>query len=120
MTSRVNIWRRYELGTQDESTGEQPIDWAAVYVDHPFRTDGASSSDGGSRGVEVGGVVYEQATGVGHLPASTADLEDGDLIEVTSGEWLDDIFEVVAAVRFDQKTARRVPIVEAHRPKEWL
>jgi hypothetical protein len=56
---------------------------------------------------------------VGHLPASTTNLADGDLIEVTSGEWAGDVFRIVAAIRYDQKTARRLPIVEEPRPTEW-
>jgi hypothetical protein len=77
------------------------------------------TSDGGSRGVNIGGVTFEDATGVGHVPATTTDLLDDDLVDVHTGEWAGDVFRIVAAVRYDQKTARRVPIVEDVRPEEW-
>lgn len=116
MGSRVVVMRR----TGDVTTvgGYELPEWAAVHTDLPFRTDSSGVGDGGSRGVTLTGVTFEDATGVGHLPA-TSDLADDDLIEVISGEWAGDVFRVVAAVRYDQKTARRVPIVEAPRPEEW-
>lgn len=118
MTSRCAVMRLTGDTTTD-ADGFEVREWAAVHADLPFRSDGGSSSDGGSRGVTIGGVTFEQATGVGHFPADTADLSDGDLIEVTSGEWTGDVFRIVAAIRYDQKTARRLPIVEESRPEEW-
>lgn len=114
MSSRVTIRRRSSRTTQNETTGEESAVWDVVYTDLPFRSDGS-----GSRTVTIGEVTFEDATGVGHLPASTTNLADGDLIEVTSGEWAGDVFRIVAAIRYDQKTARRLPIVEETRPTEW-
>jgi hypothetical protein len=114
MSSRVTIRRRSSRTTQNETTGEESAVWDVVYTDLPFRSDG-----GGSQTVTLGEVTFEDATGVGHLPASTTNLADGDLIEVTSGEWAGDVFRIVAAIRYDQKTARRLPIVEEPRPTEW-
>lgn len=118
MTSRVRVMRLTGDMTEDEYGYEVP-EWEAVHVDLPFRSDTGGTSDGGSRGVSVGGVTFEDATGVGHVPATTTDLADDDLIEVTSGEWEGDVYRIVAAVRYDQKTARRMPIVEDVRPEEW-
>ena len=114
MKSRVTIFRKTGATTQDETSGREVDEWAALAMDVPFR-----SSPQGTRTVEVGGVIYEDATGVGHLPADFTDLEDGDHLLVTAGEWVGDVFRVVAAVRHDQQTARRVPIVEAQRPEGW-
>lgn len=108
-----------KTGDTTEVNGFEVPVWAAVHVDLPFRSDGGGSSDGGSRSVTVGGVTFEDATGIGHMPATTADLEDDDLLDVFAGEWAGDVYRVVAAVRYDQKTARRVPIVEQARPEEW-
>lgn len=119
MSSRATIHRKTGQMTQDESNGLQVPVWAEVHTDLPFRSDGGSAGDGGSRGVTIGGVTFEEATGVGHVPATTIDLQDGDLIEVTDGEWAGDVWRIVAAIRYDQKTARRLPIVEAARPEEW-
>lgn len=119
MTSRVTIRRKTGATAQDETSGEEVPIWDDVHTDLPFRSDGGSSSDGGSRTVTIGGVTFEDATGVGHVPATTDDIEDGDLIDVTSGEWAGDVFRIVAAIRYDQKTARRLPIVEEPRPAEW-
>lgn len=118
MTSRVTV-RRKTGGTTIVNGLEVPA-WATVHADLPFRSGGGTSGDGGSRGVTIGGVTFEEATAVGHVPATTVDLADNDLIEVTSGEWAGDVFRIVAAIRYDQKTARRVPIVEAQRPEEWV
>ena len=120
MQSRVAVMRKTGLTTQNETTGEEVPEWATVHTDLPFRSDGGSTGDGGSRGVTIGGVTFEEATGVGHFPAATVDLEDGDLVDVTAGEWAGDVFRIVKALRFDQKTARRLPIVEEVRPAEWL
>lgn len=119
MLSRVSIRRKTGETAQDEDSGlEVPI-WASVYMNLPFRSSAGSTGDGGSNGVTIGGVTFEEATGVGHFPAGTTNLEDGDLIEVTEGEWAGDVWRIVAAIRYDQKTARRVPITEATRPEEW-
>lgn len=118
MASRVAVMRKTGDTTTDANGYEVP-EWATVHVDLPFRSGGSSTGDGGSRGVVVGGVTFEDATGIGHLPATTADLEDDDLIDVISGEWAGDVFRVIAAVRYDQKTARRLPIIEEPRPEEW-
>lgn len=118
MTSRVTIMRRTGETTTDSDGYEVP-EWAAVHVDLPFRLGGGSSGDGGSRGVTIGSVTFEEATGIGSMPATTVDLEDNDLALLTAGEWAGDVYRVVAAIRYDQKTARRVPIVEERRPEEW-
>lgn len=117
MKSRVAVMRK--TGDTTEVNGYEVTEWAAVHVDLPFRSDSGGFTDGGSRGITIGGVTFEDATGVGHMPAATADLQDDDLLEVTSGEWAGDVYRIVAAVRYDQKTARRVPIVEEPRPEEW-
>lgn len=93
--------------------------WTIVYTDLPFRLDAGSSSDGGSRGVSVGGVRFEDATGVGHFPHPSPLLRDGDIVEITSGDWVGDFYTIVAAIRYDQQTSRRVPLREAKRPEGW-
>lgn len=118
MTSRVTI-RRGGVMVVNPDTGLEEPGWADVHVDVPFRLDGGSSGDGGSRTVTIGGTEFEQATAVGHLPANTADLEDNDLILVTAGEWSGSVWQIVEAVKKDQATARRVPIVETTAPTEW-
>lgn len=117
MKSSVVVMRK--TGGKVKVNGYDVPEWAAVHVDLPFRSSGGSSGDGGSRGVTIGGVTFENATGTGHFPAATVDLRDDDLIEVTAGEWAGDVYRIVAAIRYDQKTARRLPIVEAKRPEEW-
>lgn len=116
MESRVTIWRLSARLTQDETTGEEVPAYEAIHTALPFRSDGGSSGDGGSRTITLAGIQYEQATGIAHFPAATLDLADDDLIDVTAGEFAGDMFRIVKAVRYDQKTARRVPIVEAIRP----
>jgi len=119
MTSRCRVLRRSGRSPQNESSGEQSPEWIVVHADLPFRLGTGSSADGGSRAVTIDGISFEEATGVGHLPATTSDLRDGDYIDVTSGEWAAFVCSVIEATRADQKTARRVPIREESRPDEW-
>lgn len=118
MQSRVRIMRKTG-GTTTDANGYEVPEWAVIYADLPFRSSAGSSGDGGSRGVTIGGVTFEDATGIGNMPATTTGLRDDDLVDVEVGEWPGDVFRIVAAVRYDQKTARRVPIVEEVRPSEW-
>lgn len=120
MTSRVTIYRRTEDAPQDEATGLEGSDWIAAYIDLPFRLAGSGSSDGGTHKVVISGVEYNEATAVGHMPADTTDLADNDIIRVTAGEWPETYWRIVEAVRGDQKTARRVPIVAAENEGGWL
>lgn len=118
LTSRVTVRRKTGRQAQSETTGEQLPVWSLVASEVPFRL-GTGGSDGGSRTVVVGGVAFEEASAVGEFPAAFDELADGDFLEVTSGEWSGAVFSVVAAVRADQKTARRVPVREESRPDEW-
>lgn len=117
MTARVAVMRK--TGGKTVVDGLEVPEWAAAHVDLPFRLAGSSTGDGGTRTVTIGGVPYQQATGVGHMPADTTDLEDSDLIDVSSGEWAGTVLRVVEATKKDQATARRVPVVEVPRPTEW-
>lgn len=121
MTSRVRTRRASPRATWqvDPATGLKVPTWTTPHADLPFRLDGGSAGDGGSTGVTIGGITFEGATAVGHFPFSTRDLEDDDLIEVTLGEWVGTVWRIVKAIGADQKTARRVPIVEHRLPEEW-
>ena len=112
--SRVTVMRKTGATTQDEITGQKVPVWAAVLTDVPFRLKG-----GRSRTVTIGGVEFEEATAEGHLPSDTLDVEDGDLLNLTEGEWAGTAWRVIEAVKGDQRTARRLPIVEVPRPQEW-
>lgn len=112
MTSRVAI-RRLTGGTTKVDGYEVP-EWATVGVGVPFRLKG-----GANKAVTIGGVEFSEATGEGNLPAAWTDLADSDLLEITAGEWVGSVFRVVEAVKGDQQTARRVPVVEVPRPEEW-
>lgn len=114
MTSRVTVRRRTGRTAQDEGTGEEVPVWDDVYTALPFRLVGGSTHT-----VTIGGVEFQEATGRGDMPADTDDLADGDLIEVTAGEWVGTVLRIVEAVKGDQRTARRVPVAETTRPEEW-
>lgn len=117
MQSRVAVRRR--TGDVTVVDGLEFPEWEDVYTDLPFRLDGGSTGDGGSTTVTIGGVQFEQATAVGHMPTSTDDLADNDLIDVISGEWAGSVYKIVKAIKKDQATARRVPVVDVDRPEEW-
>lgn len=118
MTSRAKVRRR--TGDTVKVDGYDVDEWQIVYADLPFRLAATGTGDGGTRRVSIGGVEFQDATARGDMPASTTDLADDDLIEVMSGEWAGSVWRIVEAVKVDQRTARRAPIVEAARPEEWL
>ena len=113
MTSTANVRRK--SGTSPGGDGYDVDQWEYVHTDIPFRLVG-----GDTRRVSIGGVDFQEATGRGDFPWDTFDLADGDLIEITAGEWEGSVYRIVEAVKGDQRTARRVPVVETVRPEEWL
>ncbi len=119
MTSRATV-RRKTGATTTSANGLQVPVWVDVYTNIPCRIDASGSSDGGSRGVTVGGITYEEATGVDHFPHPSPLLKPNDVACITSGEWSDEFHRIVAVPKYDQKTARRVPIVDVERPEGWV
>lgn len=115
MTSRCIVSRNTGKTAQNPDTGRVEPVWTVVATDVPFRL----KDSGGSRRIEVGGVHFEEADGIGSLPATFADLADDDHLDVTGGEWAGSAYRVVKAIKSDQATARRVPVVEVPRPTEW-
>lgn len=122
MESSAAVMRKTGYMLQDESTGREVPEWALVGL-LPLRLGDGGPNATGHRGVTIGGVTYEQATGVGSVPHDAdarlgVALADDDLLDVTgetSGVWT-----VVKATKFDQKTARRLPVREVPRPEEWV
>lgn len=94
-------------------------EWDQVHTNLAMRLDRSGSGDGGTRGVTIADVTYETATGLGHWPALTDDMQDDDLVEIVGGQWAGTVWRIVKAVMADQKTARRLPIEETPRPEEW-
>lgn len=116
MTSRADILRPTgDLTTNAE--GFEVPEYEVIYMDLPCRIDTGGNSNGGSAGVDVGGVTYEEATGVAHFPHPSELLANDDIVLITSGDWPDDCYRIVAAIRYDQKTARRLPIAQEPKPE---
>jgi hypothetical protein len=112
--SRVTVRRKTGHMVQNESTGREVPEWEVVYTDLPFRL-----VPKGQRVVEIGGVEFSEATARGDVPFDTDDLSDDDYFDVTSGEWSGTALRLIEAVKGDQRTARRLPVVEVPRPGEW-
>jgi hypothetical protein len=119
MTSRCTIRRKTAATTTDPETGFQVPVWDTTHTALPLRLVSESSGTTQSRRVETAGVQFELAVRTAHLPASTSNLRDGDLLEVTSGENAGMVLRIVEADWADQSTARRVPVVATSRPEEW-
>lgn len=119
MKSTVTIRRKTGQLAQNETTGLKSPVWTAVYTDHPFRLGGAERGGSGSRTLVIGGVTTTIAARVGHLPHTTDNLQDGDLIDITAGENAGKVLHIIEATWQDQATARRVPVYEVERPSEW-
>lgn len=119
MTSQCKIRRATGHTTQDEDTLEEVPVWTVTHAQLPFRLGGSDRGASTTRTISIGDDEYQQAVRVGNLPASTDNLADGDLIEVTAGENAGRVLRIVEASWQDQATARRVPVVEVDRPEEW-
>lgn len=117
MTSDVAVLRKTGAMTTDPDDFEVP-EWATVYIG-PFRLGGANAGSSGYRTVTVGAQELQLAVRVGHFPAATSGLADGDLIEVTAGENAGLVLRIVEASAADQQTALRLPVVQTQRPEEW-
>ena len=118
MLSSATVRRKTGKLAQNEGTGRKDPIWDDVHTDLPCRLV-ASRIGGASRSADAGGVELEQSTPRMDFPWDTDDLEDGDLVDITAGEYSGSVYSIVEAVKGDQRTARRVPVLEAGRPSEW-
>lgn len=118
MASRCTIRRSTGRTAQDESTGLEVPVWDTTYTDLPMRL-GGSRSAATTRTETIGGVEVQTALRIAHLPATTVDVADGDLIEITAGENAGVVLRVIEAAWQDQATARRLPVESVARPEEW-
>lgn len=117
--STVRVHRSTGRLVQDDTTGLEVPEWAIVLDDLPARIGGTSRGPSPTRNVPQPGGDVQTAVRVAHLPATTTDLADGDLIEVLYGEHAGRLWRIVEADPADQQTALRVPVVAANRPEEW-
>lgn len=118
MTSRCTIRRATGRGAQNEATGRQTPTWQVTYSSLPIRV-GGSRDAAQTRREDVSGVELQTALRIAHLPHDTSNLRDGDLIEITSGENTGIVLRIVEATWQDQATARRLPVEQVTRPREW-
>lgn len=117
MTSRCTIRRKG--GATPNTDGYEVGDWADIHIDLPFRLGGSERGGSGYRTARIADTEVQVAVRVAHLPVTTTDLGDGDLIEVTAGENAGAVLQIVEASWQDQATARRVPVFEVQRPEGW-
>lgn len=117
MTSTATI-RRKTGGTTTDADGYKVPEWADVHVAISCRI-GSDKGSSATRTVSTPGGDVQVATRTLSLPASTTNLADGDLVEVTAGELAGSVWRVVEADFADQQTARRCPVVATERPSEW-
>lgn len=118
MLSMAAVMRKTGAMVTDPDGFKIP-EWATVHAAVPFRLGGSKGFSGSFRTVLVGGVEVAVAIRVGHFPAGTLGLVDGDLIDLYEGENAGVVLQIVEGLWQDQATALRVPVVEAHRPEEW-
>lgn len=111
-----NIRRRLPDPVRNPTSGLLEDGWDVVHSELPGRLDGAEQS----RTETVGNVSTEQSVTLLHLPWNTFDLLDGDLYEITAGDWAGHVVRILETPRRDQKTARRLPVVDEEKPREWL
>lgn len=119
MTSRCTIRRLSDRASQNPTTGMKAAEWDDVHTDLPIRVSGVSGGAAPTRRDDVAGNAEQRAERIAHLPVTTSDLADDDLIEITSGDTAGLVLRVVEAAWQDQATARRVPVEQVQRPTEW-
>jgi hypothetical protein len=117
MTSRVTVGRRTG-DTTDNADGMEVDEWAPVHSGLPFRLS-AGSAGAGYRTVRVGDAEIQVAVRIGHLPATTDNIHDGDLLLLTEGENEGLVLQVAEATGYDQGTALRLPVFEVSLPEGW-
>jgi hypothetical protein len=111
MTSRATIG--HKSGT-DTSGGLKKPSWSKS-AGVPMRLGGTSDA---SRTVDIDGSPVTVPVRVASFPIGTA-LEDGWIIELTSGDNAGRFYRVVEAGGKDQATALRVQVVGTERPDGW-
>lgn len=119
MRGTARVRRRSGRTVQDEISGREVPVWDVIEAGVPVRIAGANRGSAPTRRLAVGGVEVQVGVRVAHLPTSTQDLADGDLIEVYAGESAGSVWRVIEGDRQDQATAYRVPVLSAERPEEW-
>lgn len=116
MTSTATIWREDPDNPTVVDGLETPA-WVAQHTALPGRLAGPSGGAAPSRKVSIGQTEIQVAVREWHCPATTTDLRDGDVIEITAGEHAGMFLRIVEASGQDQATARRLPVVEIQRPE---
>lgn len=120
MKSRCTIGRKAGAPVPDEATGFDVFSWTKIHVDLPTRLAGASrDSAGWGIDTRAGGVQESVAERIQHFPWDTADLQDGDVVEITAGDNAGLFFQITEATAKDQATARRVPVKQVPKPEGW-
>jgi hypothetical protein len=118
-SSDVALKRKSGNVAQNETSGFEAQTWTLIGAT-PARLSAMGSKRGaGAKGLTPGGVLWEQADRTLHLPASWTDLVTGDVVEITAGESAGTFWRVLEATWHDQATARRVPVLQIDRPKDW-
>lgn len=121
MLSRVVVMRKIGLLEQDPDTGREDATWATVHLDLPFRLDLTGTGQmGGADTDNIADARVAKTVALGRVPHDTADLADGDLVVITTGEWPDTVWRIPDATSGgDQQTDRRFEVEQAQRPTEW-
>ena len=120
MTSTCAIRRDGGLGEQDPVTGIQPRIWEQIHVDLPCRLSGNPRGASTSRKLSPASGEVEVPVRYLSVAFDTAGIEDGDLVEITSGERAGLVLQIVESSGADQQTALRLPVIGARRPDEWI
>lgn len=89
--------------------------WDVVHATLAGRLAGGSTT----RTVTIGQTEVQVAVREWRCPAATADLVEGDIIEISAGENAGVFLRVVEATWEDQVTERRIPVVEEQKPQGW-
>lgn len=118
MTSTVTVRHKTGRTVQDETSGREVPEWVDVYTGR-FRLGSIPQGSGPFRTIVAGGAEVQASVRVGHFPAGTTGLGDGDLIDITAGENAGTVWQITESDPADQQTALRLPIFSVQRPTEW-
>lgn len=118
MTSTCTVMRPTG-DTTTAANGLEVPEWATVYTDLSVRLAGASKGASSSLPITVGSVEVRAARREASFPHDATDLQDRDLVVMTSGDSDGLVLRILEADWADQQTARRVPVEATRRPAEW-
>ncbi|MDN7120301.1 hypothetical protein INN71_02730 [Nocardioides sp. ChNu-153] len=119
MRSRVAVGRRTGGRGTDPTTGALVDQYVVVHPDLAARLAGNANGQSQSTRAAAGAAEASLAKRVLHLPYSTPELSDGDIVHIVVGERAGTWWRIEEGDLADQQAAARYPVTATTRPEGW-